>query len=404
MKQGDTLGEIAIKHGVNKEELAKLNGIENQDFIKAGEKLIIPESAKYPSGDNPNYHQKFLSPITEQTEIGKKQASTAGDSTTNINDEKITEQETSGACAASSGACEAYGDVNLDNSKQESEEVLNQIDKELENLNLSPEDENKVKNVLQDILNTKNKQYNLNRLKEDPIIRMIKKGNIEQVDETADKVSKASNIKNGGLEDIKGKVINALGNTLGNNILKKIIPILNIYNIFSEQEKVRQERVEEQKAREFIQSLEGMLKADKLPENTGTPINDNNKPTIGTYPEADKQEPLPGFTPVKTGCDLKRSTIPDKNLEDFTFYSKISESNQKTIQGALNSGDNSKVSDALGKTIDLDIPTEALDEFMRNEKNNEYFANFINDVQKQRDQQYAALTKSNKASDIEASV
>ncbi len=42
---------------------------------------------------------------------------------------------------------------------------------------------------------------------------------------------------------------------------------------------------------------------------------------------------------------------------------------------------------------------EALDEFMKNEKNNEYFINFINDVQKQRDQQYIELTKSNDTSE-----
>ncbi len=68
IKQGDTLGEIAIKHGVNIEELAKLNGIKNLNLIKEGEKLIIPKSAKYPKGDNPNYTNKINN---QKTHISK---------------------------------------------------------------------------------------------------------------------------------------------------------------------------------------------------------------------------------------------------------------------------------------------------------------------------------------------
>ena len=105
-----------------------------------------------------------------------------------------------------------------------------------------------------------------------------------------------------------------------------------------------------------------MLQADKLPENPGTSIdNRQTPPNIEINTGANKQEPLPGFSPAKPTDNLEGSTITDQNFDDFTFSSKISESDQKTIQDALNSGDNSKVSDALGKTIDLDIPKEALD-------------------------------------------
>ena len=100
---------------------------------------------------------------------------------------------------------------------------------------------------------------------------------------------------------------------------------------------------------------------EKIPPIPGTPINNNNKPTIETYPEADKQEPLPGFTPIAPKDTIKGSPIPDQSFDDYVFYNKISEGNQKTIQDALNSGDNSKISDALGETIDSHIPKEALD-------------------------------------------
>ncbi len=167
-------------------------------------------------------------------------------------------------------------------------ELSKKINTELEILErskeISPEEKDKVKKVLQDILNTKNIQYDPNRLKEDLIIRMIKKGSIEQVDETADKVSKAaSNIKNGYVEDIKGKVINALGNTLGNNILKKIIPILNTYNFIIEYDKATKEFVKRQEAAEFFKNLEADTTYSSKPTNSDD-SNDKNKQNIKQQP------------------------------------------------------------------------------------------------------------------------
>lgn len=42
VQDGDTLGEIALQFGVELEELARLNGIEDLDHIEPGQQLIIP--------------------------------------------------------------------------------------------------------------------------------------------------------------------------------------------------------------------------------------------------------------------------------------------------------------------------------------------------------------------------
>jgi hypothetical protein len=62
---------------------------------------------------------------------------------------------------------------------------------------------------------------------------------------------------------------------------------------------------------------------EKIPPIPGTPINNNNKPTIEVYPEADKQEPLPGFTPVKPKDTLKGSTIPEQSFDDYILLKDI---------------------------------------------------------------------------------
>lgn len=43
VKQGDTLSEIAKRHGSTSQEIASLNGIENPNLIYVGEKLTIPQ-------------------------------------------------------------------------------------------------------------------------------------------------------------------------------------------------------------------------------------------------------------------------------------------------------------------------------------------------------------------------
>jgi len=58
---------------------------------------------------------------------------------------------------------------------------------------------------------------------------------------------------------------------------------------------------------------------EKTPDLPGYPVNDNNKPTIETYPEAEKQEKLPGFTPAEPLEGLKGSTIPEQNFDDYVF-------------------------------------------------------------------------------------
>lgn len=42
MVSGDTLSEIANKHGTDHHTLAKLNGIENPDLIYTGQNLKVP--------------------------------------------------------------------------------------------------------------------------------------------------------------------------------------------------------------------------------------------------------------------------------------------------------------------------------------------------------------------------
>src|SRR5687768_8402866 len=44
VKSGDTLSEIGARFGVSKEEIAKLNGIENPDLIFPGQVFRIPKS------------------------------------------------------------------------------------------------------------------------------------------------------------------------------------------------------------------------------------------------------------------------------------------------------------------------------------------------------------------------
>ena len=46
VKKGDTLSGIAAAYGTTYQELAKYNGIENPDFIKAGQKISIPDKDK----------------------------------------------------------------------------------------------------------------------------------------------------------------------------------------------------------------------------------------------------------------------------------------------------------------------------------------------------------------------
>ena len=42
IRTGDTLGEIGARHGVTREELARLNGIDEPDLIFPGQELRVP--------------------------------------------------------------------------------------------------------------------------------------------------------------------------------------------------------------------------------------------------------------------------------------------------------------------------------------------------------------------------
>lgn len=44
IRTGDTLGDIGARHGVTREDLARLNGIEEPDLIFPGQELRIPTS------------------------------------------------------------------------------------------------------------------------------------------------------------------------------------------------------------------------------------------------------------------------------------------------------------------------------------------------------------------------
>lgn len=44
IRTGDTLGDVGARHGVTREELARLNGIDEPDLIFPGQELRIPTS------------------------------------------------------------------------------------------------------------------------------------------------------------------------------------------------------------------------------------------------------------------------------------------------------------------------------------------------------------------------
>ena len=44
VRTGDTLGDIGARHGVTRDELARLNGIDEPDLIFPGQELRIPAS------------------------------------------------------------------------------------------------------------------------------------------------------------------------------------------------------------------------------------------------------------------------------------------------------------------------------------------------------------------------
>ena len=44
IRTGDTLGDIGARHGVTREELARLNGIDEPDLIFPGQELRLPAS------------------------------------------------------------------------------------------------------------------------------------------------------------------------------------------------------------------------------------------------------------------------------------------------------------------------------------------------------------------------
>lgn len=72
IEEGKVLSDYALQYGTTVEELAELNNIENPDIIKTGEKLQIPETARYPDGDNPNYVNRInnqKSSILQPTDI-----------------------------------------------------------------------------------------------------------------------------------------------------------------------------------------------------------------------------------------------------------------------------------------------------------------------------------------------
>lgn len=44
IRTGDTLGDIGARHGVTREELAQLNGIDEPDLIFPGQEIRLPAS------------------------------------------------------------------------------------------------------------------------------------------------------------------------------------------------------------------------------------------------------------------------------------------------------------------------------------------------------------------------
>lgn len=44
IRTGDTLGDIGARHGVTREELARINGIDEPDLIFPGQEIRLPAS------------------------------------------------------------------------------------------------------------------------------------------------------------------------------------------------------------------------------------------------------------------------------------------------------------------------------------------------------------------------
>lgn len=63
IKAGDSLSKIAVKHGVNVQELAELNQIADPNKIRIGQKLILPDYAK-PSQSQPSAKSTGVAPST----------------------------------------------------------------------------------------------------------------------------------------------------------------------------------------------------------------------------------------------------------------------------------------------------------------------------------------------------
>lgn len=79
IKAGDSLSKIAVKHGVNVQELAELNQIADPNKIRIGQKLILPDYAK------PSQSQPSATPaVATSTPTGDAYVVKAGDSLSKI--------------------------------------------------------------------------------------------------------------------------------------------------------------------------------------------------------------------------------------------------------------------------------------------------------------------------------
>ena len=350
--EGMTLSDYAVIYGTTVEALAELNNIEDPNLIYIKQKLEVPTDAKYPGGDSPNYQPKSPSPTHTQppaptptgaTDKVKNNGGTSGDTGENVGSPKP--QETRGTCTA---------DTNIINQ----EVYQAQLNAIKSNNKLTSDQKNQ-------IIASFNAYVNADDSTQKEILAKLKgHSDVNQEKSSfsfiADAQASGILIPHPGIIAVsalliaiqlyKGESIKVdIGNSGASKFdLRKLITQIGFgprtlilpdgQSVIIDDDNHRQLKQNNQIVKE--NGLEYIINPSvivdetgkeyvistpipkKIPDLPGYSIDDNDKTTIGTYPEADKQDKLPGFTPAKPTDNLEGSLVNDQNLEDYVFYSK----------------------------------------------------------------------------------
>ena len=344
--EGMTLSDYAVIYGTTVEALAELNNIKDPNLIYIKQKLEVPTDAKYPGGDSPNYQSKSPSP-TGATDKAKNNGGTGGDTGENVGNNNP--QEPSNICTADTCRTGTSDPKNIINQ----EAYQAQLNAIKSNDKLTSDQKNQ-------IIASFNTYVNADDSTQKEILAKLKgHSDVNQEKSSfsfiADAQASAILIPHPGIIAVsalliaiqlyKGESIKVdIGNSGASKFdLRKLITQIGFgprtlilpdgQSVIIDDDNHRQLKQNNQIVKE--NGLEYIINPSVMVDETGkeyvisTPIpkkipdlpgystDDNNKPTIETYPEADKQDKLPGFTPAEPLEGLKGSTIPEKNLDDY---------------------------------------------------------------------------------------